>query len=118
MSGGNRVLTDPEWELYATGLDRLRDEVESDLSVGADDVETGVAAFDRLTAAQKLSLLADTALALRDPAVPPPRHTAANEGAIQAVFAILHCDLMADLDAADGGPDTTDIRSLLLAAYG
>jgi hypothetical protein len=117
-SCGNRVLTDPEWELYATGLDRLRDEAESDLAVGADDVETGVAAFDRLTAGQKLALLADTARVLRDPAVPPPRHTAANEGAIQAVFTTLWADLAADLDADDGGPGPADLRPLLLAAYG
>lgn len=52
---------------------------------------------------------------MRDPAIPPPPHTAANEGAIAAVFAVLRLALETELDLSkDEG--STEIRSLLLAA--
>src|SRR3954467_9306089 len=86
MHDGDRVLTDAEWEVFATGLDLLRAQVEADISASSDDTQTGVAAFDLLSAEQKLALLAEVARAGRDPAVPMPHHTAANEGAIMAVL--------------------------------
>src|SRR5581483_305273 len=80
MQDANRVLTEAEWALFRTGLDLLRDSIEEDIRAETDDADTGIPVFDRLTPEQKLALLADTAHALRDPAVPMPHHTAANEG--------------------------------------
>ena len=88
MQESNRVLTEAELGLFRTGLDLLRDSIEEDIRSEADDADTGIPVFDRLTAEQKLALLADTTQALRDPAVPMPHHTAANEGAIVAVFSM------------------------------
>ena len=118
MHDGNRVLTDAEWEVFATGLDLLRDFIESDISAGEDDTDTGVPAFDRLTAEQKLALLADVAAAVRDPAVPMPRHTAANEGAIMAVFHTARDMLETEIDAATtpGGGTGSEVRRAILAA--
>jgi hypothetical protein len=118
MHDGDRVLTDPEWDVFAAGLDLLRDAVEEDIAAGADDASTGVPVFDRLTPEQKLGLLAEVALALRDPAVPMPPHTAANEGAIMAVFWTVRSELEAELDDArmEAGDPPTEIRRLLRAA--
>lgn len=120
MHDGDRVLDEAEWALFAAGLDLLWDEVERDISDGADDSDTGVGAFDRLTPEQKLALLAAVAAAVRDPAVPCPRHTAANEGAVAAVFAAARGLLADELDGAEppGGGETTELRGLLLAAAG
>src|SRR5690349_14139369 len=93
MQDANRVLTEAEWALFQSGLDMLRESIEEALQTGTDDADTGIAAFDRLTPEQKLALLADTALALRDPAIQIPRHTAANEGAIAAVFSMIRLEL-------------------------
>jgi hypothetical protein len=118
MQDANRVLTEAEWKLFSTGLDLLRDSIEEDIRYGTDEVETGVPVFDRLTPEQKLALLADTAQALRDPATPMPHHTAANEGAIAAVFSMIRVELETELDAAgmEGEEEKpTDIRRLLRA---
>jgi hypothetical protein len=72
MHDGERVLSDPEWYLFATGLDVLRASIEEDIAAESDDTTAGVPVFDRLTPEQMLALLAETALALRDPAVPAP----------------------------------------------
>src|SRR5262249_59477157 len=104
MQDGDRVLTEAEWDVFRAGLDQLRDYIEQDIADQTHGTETGVAVFDALTAEQKLALLAEVALALRDPSVPTPRHTAANEGAIMAVLvtfpAMLHTEGEA---AAEGG---------------
>lgn len=119
MSDGDRVLTEAEWALFAAGLDVLFDFVEDDIRDHADMAEFGVSSFDRLTPEQKLALLADVARALRDPAVPTPRHTAANEGAIASVFAAIRFELDAELDVAtalpDGDDEPREMRRLLLA---
>lgn len=118
MPGGDRVLTDPEWELFAAGLAPLRDEIDDDISGGTDDARTGIGVFDRLTPEQKLALLADTASALRDPAVPSAPHTAANEGAIAAVLSMVRIGLEMELDFAGMKVEEekpTEIRRLLWA---
>ena len=38
-NSGNRVLTDGEWRLFATGMDLLRDFVEQDITSGTDDTD-------------------------------------------------------------------------------
>ncbi|VTR92758.1 Uncharacterized protein OS=Singulisphaera acidiphila (strain ATCC BAA-1392 / DSM 18658 / VKM B-2454 / MOB10) GN=Sinac_1675 PE=4 SV=1 [Gemmata massiliana] len=113
MHDGNRVFTDAEWELFAAGLDLLCSFVESDISSGTNYTESGVGVFDRLTAEQKLALLADVASALRDPAIPMPFHTAANEGAIAAVFRSVWDALEEELDAQGSGEKRTEIRQLI-----
>jgi hypothetical protein len=100
MQDGDRALTEAEWGLFRAGVELLREAVEEDIQAGTDDADTGVAVFDRLTPEQKLALLADTALALRDPATPTPRHTAANEGAVAAVFSMIRVALEMELDIA------------------
>jgi hypothetical protein len=118
MNDGHRVLSDAEWELFAAGLELLCDSGESDIAAGTNDWETDVRAFDALTAEQKLALLAGVAAALRDPVVEAPRHTAANEGAVAAVFETVRGVLGLELDAGDTGTDGTAIRRLLRNAAG
>ena len=117
MQDGNRVLTEAEWTLFQAGLGLLRDSIEEDIRAGTNDAETGVPVFDRLTPEQKLALLADTAHALYDPATPMPHHTAANEGAIAAVFSMIRGDLETELDIAgmEGEEKPTEIRRMLRA---
>src|SRR5258708_8881454 len=86
-----------------------------------DDFETGIPVCDHLTPEQKLVLVADVAHALRDPAVPTPTHTAANEGAIAAVFSMMQDELqmeidMPEMERTDG--QSTVIRRMLLAVCG
>jgi hypothetical protein len=114
MQDGNRVLTDAEWDVFQTGLDQLRGFIESDISAEADDTDTSVRVFDRLTSEQKLALLADVAAAVRDPNVPMPSHTAANEGAVMAVLVTFRDMLRAEVEA--GEADQTSLRQSLLAA--
>jgi hypothetical protein len=118
MPDGDRVLTEAVWAVFRTGLDLLRDFVENDIAAETDDVTTGVQAFDALTAEQKLALLAEVALALRDPKVPTPIHTAANEGAIKAVLLTFRDMLVFELEDArtPTGGTRTNLRQLLLAA--
>ena len=80
MQDGDRVLTEPEWVVFSTGLDLLRDFVEQDIAAEEDNDCAGAAVFNLLTSERKLVLLAEVASALRDPAAPTPAHTAANEG--------------------------------------
>jgi hypothetical protein len=117
MQDANRVLTEAEWGLFRTGLDLLRDSIEEEIRSEADDADTGIPVFDRLTPEQKLALLADTAQALRDSATPMPHHSAANEGAIAAVFSMIRVELETELDAAgmEDEEEPTEIRRLLRA---
>jgi hypothetical protein len=114
MNSGDRVLTKAEWDVFVTGLDLLRDFIESDISAKEDTIDTGVPAFNRLTAEQKLALLAEVSLALRDPTVPTPRHTAANEGAIIAVLDTFRDMLRSEIEANEAGG--IHFREKLLAA--
>ncbi len=117
MQGGDRVLTDTEWAAYSRLPSACsRDSIEEDIRSQADDADTGVPAFDRLTPEQKLVLLADVAHALRDPATPTPSHTAANEGAIAAVFSMMRVEMEMELDMPEMGrtdAESTEIRRML-----
>lgn len=116
MADGERVFSDGEWALFAPGLDRLRRDVERDLRDEAETASTGVRVFDRLTAEQKLALLAEVARALRDPGVPAPRHTAVHEGAVAAVLAVVWEGLQVELKVAGMGLDNpTGLRRRLRA---
>src|SRR5262249_10813758 len=110
--------TEAEWTLFRVGLELLRDSIEEDIRTETDNSDTGIPVFEHLTPEQKLALLADTAHALRDPAVSVPHHTAANEGAIAAVFSMIQAGLEMELDIAgmeDEGVKPTEIRRLLRA---
>jgi hypothetical protein len=117
MSSGDRVLSEAEWALFRDGLDRLWDFIEDESKGERGLSETGVRVFDVLQPDQKLALLADVAVALRDPALAAPALTAANEGAIAAVFAAVRQALEMEIgfaSAEDGA--STEMRSLLLGA--
>ncbi|MBI1346284.1 hypothetical protein GC163_08330 [bacterium] len=120
MQSGNRVLSPAEWACFCQGLGHLRDSIESDLEYDSNDHETGIAIFDRLSAEQKLALLAEVSLALTDPTIQMPRLTAANEGAIAAVLRTFWFLLCLELEnERHPMPEieiTRDYRSLLLAA--
>jgi hypothetical protein len=116
MQDGNRVLTEAEWALFRVGLEMLRDYIEDAGKDGCDLSQTDVHVFDVLQKEQKLALLADVAEALRDPAIAMPRHTAANEGTVAAVFAVLRQGLEMEFAFAHDQDASTEIRSLLLAA--
>ncbi len=116
METGDRILTEPEWNLFRVGLEMLWDYIEDDSDEDPGLSETGVRVFDVLQPEQKLALLADVAQALRDPATPIPRHTAANEGAVAAVFAVIRQALEEEIAFShDEGTDSTEVRGLLLA---
>jgi hypothetical protein len=118
MNDGDRCLTGPEWGLFGTGVELLWGYIEADIRNETDDAEVGVPVFDRLTPEQKLSLLAEVADALRDPAISTPEHTAANEGAIDAVFAMIRIALETELgyEGSKVSPkDPTEIRRMLRA---
>ena len=113
---GERTLTEAEWALFRVGVERLFDFIsDEDTPLGLSG--TDVQVFDELQPEQRLALLADVAGALRDPAVPPPRLTAANEATVAAVFASIRQALEMEIALADS-PRTAsrEIRSLLLAA--
>src|SRR5580700_6603300 len=112
---GNRVLTEPEWALFAAGVDLLWDWIESDIEAGDDDADLGLVAFDRLTPEQKLVMLADVANALRSVSVPTPRHTSSNEATIAAVFSVIRGAYELEIDVAtdEEMPPSTAIRQLL-----
>jgi hypothetical protein len=114
---GNRALTETEWGLFRVGLERLWDYIEDDSDEDAGLSETGVRVFDVLQPEQKLALLAEVAQALRDPAIPMPHHTAANEGAVAAIFAVIRQGLEEELAFSDVEETaSTEVRSRLLAA--
>jgi hypothetical protein len=116
MQDGNRVLNDAEWKVFRAGLAVLHHCVEMDINDQTDDTSTGVPAFDRSTAEQKLALLAEVARAVRDPSVPIPSHTAANEAALMAVLVTFLDMLRDEVDSTSIEPTKTDLRGLLLAA--
>jgi hypothetical protein len=117
MQDGDRVLTEAEWALFRTGLGELWDLIEDEGDQDGGLSETGVRVFDALQADQKLALLADVGTALSDPLLPTPRHTAANEGAIAAVFATVRQALEEEIaSVSEEGATSTKVRSLLLAA--
>jgi hypothetical protein len=115
---GDRTLSEPEWALFSTGIALLWASIEDDIRYETDDTEMGVPIFDRLTPEQKLALVADIADALRDPVAPSPHHTAANEGAIAAVFSMIRVSLETELgiEGANGIDEKpTRIRRMLRA---
>src|ERR1700684_582522 len=94
---GDRVLTEPEWALFAVGVDVLWNWIESDIDAGGDDANLSLVAFDRLTPEQKLVMLADVANALRTVSVRTPKHTASNEATIAAVLTVVRGELECEI---------------------
>jgi hypothetical protein len=116
---GDRVLAPAEWALFREGMSSLWDWTE-DTFDDTEPYETGVRVFDRLQLGQQLALLGLVGRALSDPSVPTPRHTAANEAAIAAVFAHIHecVHEEVELDADEGGEGSHQyLREWILAAF-
>jgi hypothetical protein len=116
---GDRVLTPGEWALVQAGLAVTWDAVEAAREKAGGSGRTGVRAFDCLQPSQQVGLLAEVGRALSNPDVPAPPLTAATEGALAAVLAIVRVILRLELDGPGylaGGP--TAWRRLVLGAVG
>jgi hypothetical protein len=109
---GDRVFTKAEWSCLSGAVDTLRDWIESDIEAARDEPHSGIAAYDALTSEQKLLILTETCEALVLPDVPAPKHTAANEGTIAAIFAVLQTLIDGEVENDEG----TTLRRALLAA--
>src|SRR5215207_9979609 len=115
--GGERVLTAGEWALLRAGLARAWDAVEAARDTPGGPGPTGVRVFDSLQHGQQIGLLALVGRGLSGARVPAPPLTAATEGAVAAVFAVLRAGLDLDLAAAGlPGFDPTGVRRLILGA--
>ena len=114
MEDGDRVFTPEEWAAFRIGLEFLLDAIKDNEDGDSGLSETGLPAFDPLTSEQKIALLADITDALMNPAIPTPRHTAANESAIAAVFEQLRLALEFELEDES---QSTQVRDALLATF-
>lgn len=83
---GSRILTDLEWQLFSTALRSAVVDVEAQIDAEDRDHEEATTYFGRMRPEHKLSELAQIASALRYAESRPPSHTAANEGAVSAVY--------------------------------
>ena len=84
---GDRVLRGAEAKVFAESLlDLAQNELVED-----GDYCTGIPVFDSLTYPQKITILCQVAHALFREEVPMPELTAVLEGAVGAVFRVLHC---------------------------
>lgn len=121
LSDDERVLTDSEWACLRIGLASLRDFIQDDPDGQYGFSMTGVQVFDRLSAPQKLALLADTCEALTLPSVPAPKLTAVNEGTVAALLQSFWNQLVAELDMCDQFDDDDypllECRRALLYAF-
>lgn len=95
---GIRVLTTPEWKVFATGLDMLCDLIESDIRQGIVGTYTNVEAFESLTHEQKLWTLAHVAEALHETGIPAPRESAYTSASVQAVIEIMQGMLQNEIE--------------------
>lgn len=93
MQSGKRVLTKAEWACLAGPLELYLDRLFID-----DDSDVGVTVFDRLTAEQKLLILAETCEALCLPEIRAPDRTALNEATIAALFELLRNTVLVEVD--------------------
>lgn len=95
---GIRILTRPEWHIFATGLDMLWDLVENDIKQGIVVKYTEAEAFESLTHEQKLWTLAHVAEALHDTKVPAPPERAYSDATVQAVIEIMQGMLQNEIE--------------------
>ena len=105
---GERVLSIGEWQLVQAGLELTWDAVEAAKDSEGDRDATGVRVFDDLQAGQQIGLLALVGKALTDPNMPSPPLSAATEGTLAAIFAMLRGWLEGDLrywERRRSGPD-------------
>src|SRR4051794_19802651 len=111
---GDRVLLAGEWQLVQAGLELTWDAVEAAKDTEGDQDATGVRVFDDLQPGQQIGLLALLGRALTDPTMPSPPLSAATEGALAAIFAMLRGWLDVEIDVGEN----TTIRQLILGAVG
>jgi hypothetical protein len=121
LSDSERVLTHAEWVCLRIGLASLRDYIADDPDGSYGFSITGVQVFDRLSAPQKLAILADTCEAMTQPDVPAPTLTAVNEGTVAALLQSFWNQLVVELDMCDDFDDDDypllECRRALLSAY-
>lgn len=95
---GDRILGNAEWALFAMGMALLAEQIHIEGGKGSREPEAEDTFFDRLTPEQKLCEVHAAARALRLPELETPEHTAANEGAINAVFDAVRGLLVYEID--------------------
>ena len=107
---GDRVLRGAEAKVFAESLlDLAQNELVED-----GDYCTGIPVFDALTYPQKITILSQVAHALFREEVPMPELTAVLEGAVGAVFRVLHCLVEEEVEAV---PDRDkSLRNLIRMA--
>ena len=92
---GDRVLRGAEAKVFAESLlDLAQNELVED-----GDYSTDIPVFDSLTYPQKITILSQVAHALFREEVPMPELTAVLEGAVGAVFRVLHCLVEEEVEA-------------------
>lgn len=106
---GTRILTTPEWDVFATGLDMLWDLIDSDMKQGIERRYTDAELFESLSHEQKLWTLAHVAEALHDTSIPAPPEFAYTGAAVQAVIEIIQGMLHNEIEF----DEYDDIRSAL-----
>lgn len=111
---GDRILTAGEWGLVQAGLDLAWEAVEAAREASDGPEATGVRVFDDLRPGQQIGRLALVGTALTDSTMPSPPLSAATEGTLAAIFAMLRGWLDVELDAGD----QTTIRQLILGSVG
>ena len=111
---GDRILTSGEWWLVQASLELTWDAIDTATEDDGDQDATGVRVFDDLQPGQQIGLLALVGKALTDPNMPSPLLSAATEGTLAAIFAMLRGWLDVELDAGE----QIAIRQLILVAVG
>jgi hypothetical protein len=119
LDGEDRVLTNEEWDCIRIGLESLRDYIQDDPDGEFGFAMTGVQVFDRLTATQKLAILADTCEAMTSENVAAPKLTAVNESTVAALLQSFWNQLVIELDMCEGIDDHPflECRRALLTAF-
>lgn len=120
LSDTERVLTKEEWACIRIGLESLIDYIADDPDGQCGLSTTGVEVFDRLSATQKLAILADTCEAMQSPEVAAPKLTAISEGTVAALLQSFWNQLIMELDMSDDIDDEyplLECRRSLLAAF-
>lgn len=121
LSDYERVLSKEEWVCLRIGLATLRDYIADDPDGLYGFSMTGVQVFDRLSAPQKLAILAETCEAMTSPSIAAPKLTAVNEGAVAALLQSFWNQLVVELDMCDDFDDddypVLECRRALLDAF-
>lgn len=115
LPDGDRCLSEVEWELIAEGDREFYEALAADIDEGHDPIPEDGIYFENIPKPQQLAVVRDTLRALKDPQMPPPAHTAANEGALAAFCQYLHVSLETEFGFVEYGidEDTTRVRRMI-----